>query len=127
MLLYILNSEVENCFRAAQSEDNTIALDVASLYLTTQEVGLDEAADYFIHYGGTVGQGLTSFFSGQEYPTKEEFKKWLSAQRDDINSIRSELGLNESHGITEAELNAALDDLWDLFISEGAGDSLELP
>lgn len=127
MQLYILNSEVESCMRSSAAETDSTALDVASLYLTTQEAGADEAADYFIHYGGTVTEGLTTLFSGRTYPSEEMLKDMLSSQKDEIDSVRTEIGLQERVVITDADRRAALDDMYDLFVAEGAGDSMELP
>lgn len=128
MQLYILNAEVETCFRTSLSEDTGVASDVASLYLTTQEAGAEEAADYFIHHGGTFGQGATSFFTGKSYPSEDEFNQYLSSQKAGIEAVRSELGLKpEQRTPTTNEAQTIQNHLSEMYTSAGPGDSLPLP
>ena len=49
--LYILNNEIEQCMRNELDKDGDSALDITALYLTSQEVGLETSANYFISYG----------------------------------------------------------------------------
>ena len=121
--IYIANAEIESAVRNASGND-IATVDILSLYLTSQESGLNKSCNYFYHANYSIVFKLRLLFTGQDYPEPVDFVHALRYQVKKLDNIRKQLGLNSANNPISDDYFNYLAEVWNANPPMDAGDTI---